>query len=555
MLQTLQIENYALIHSLEIGFDKGFTVITGETGAGKSILMGALSLILGSRADSDVLFDKNHKCIVEGTFDISGLSLQPFFEQNDLDYQDTTIIRREINEHGKSRAFINDTPINLNTLKAFTSQLIDIHSQHQNLLLQNTDFRLGLLDQFAHNQEILRSYQETLAALRKAEQAYGKLKQQCTDEALQQEFNQFTIQELEKANLQLGEQEECEQSLQVLTHAEDIKTHLYQAAGILSEQEGDNILHQLKQVQNECAALKDITADYKEIYDRLEAAHIELKDIAYDIVTKEQSVELNPQEIERINQRLDLIYGLEQKYQVSTIRELIDISDRLQRELSQHTDHKEQLLEMEKECARLRKDTHQAALKLSASRKSILADFQKEMTQRLRMLAMPDNRFEIQLTQDEEYHHNGMDSVVFLFSANEGVAPAEINKMASGGELSRLMLAMKSAVTDSTFLPTVIFDEIDTGISGETAHRVATAMGELSHRHQVIAITHLPQIAANSDRHYLVYKESSDNHTITNLRCLSDSEHERAIAQLISGSTISETALRTARELIHNRKS
>lgn len=555
MLQTLQIENYALIHSLEIGFDKGFTVITGETGAGKSILLGALSLILGSRAETDVLYDKQHKCIVEGTFDISELHLQSFFEENDLDYQDRTIIRREINEHGKSRAFINDTPVNLTTLKALTSQLIDIHSQHQNLLLQSTDFRIGLLDHYAHNQAILCDYKKTLAALRKAEQAYGKLKQQCTDEALQQEFNQFTVQELEQANLQPGEQEECEQSLQRLTHAEDIKAHLYQAAGLLSEQEEENILQMLKQVQHECATLKEISTEYREIHDRLGTVIVELKDIAYDIVTKEQSVELNPKEIERIEHRLDLIYGLEQKYQVSTIGELVDISNKLQRELSQHTDHKDQLLELEKECTRLRKETYLAAQRLSASRKAVIANFQQEMEQRLKRLAMPNSRFEVQMVQDEEYHLNGMDSVVFLFSANEGIAPADINKMASGGELSRLMLAMKSAVTDSTFLPTVIFDEIDTGISGETAHRVATAMGELSHRHQVIAITHLPQIAANSDRHYLVYKECSGNRTITQLRCLNDREHESTIAQLISGNTLSETALRTARELIHNRKS
>lgn len=549
MLQALQIENYALIRSLDITFDRGFTVITGETGAGKSILMGALSLILGNRADTDVLYDKSRKCIVEGSFLIEDYHFQSFFEDNDLDYQAVTTLRREINEHGKSRAFINDTPVNLATLKALASKLIDIHSQHQSLLIQNAGFRLDIIDQYTQNQELRNQYRDTLSAWRKAEKEYEELKRECTEAALQQEFNNYTIQEIDNAQLQPDEQAELEKNIRLLTHAENIKSHLYQAAQQLSERDGETIVQQLQSVQHECSALKDFSDEYQEIHDRLDAALVEIKDIAYDIVCKEQAVELNPNELDRLNERQDLIFSLQHKYQVNTIEDLLQLKERLLQETNQYADHREQLATLDKERGELHAQAQQLAEKLTQSRRQIIEPLQQEMEARLRQLALPDSRFLIRLTGDGALHEYGQESADFLFSANKGVEPADISKVASGGETSRVMLALKSVITDSVLLPTVIFDEIDTGISGETANRVATVMRAFSDRHQVIAITHLPQIAANGNRHYVVFKENRDGHAVTDLREMQGEERIKAIATLICGSQLTEAALNTAREL------
>lgn len=554
MLQSLQIVNYALIRSLDITFDDGFTVITGETGAGKSILMGALSLLLGNRADTNVLFDKNSKCVVEGTFDITNLSLQPFFEENDLDYQDVTIIRREINEKGKSRAFINDTPVNLVTLKNLSASLIDIHSQHQNLLLNDSGFRLSIIDQYAQNGKEFTAYKESLTKWRDAEQHYQQLKQQCAEAALQQEFNIYTVEELEKAQLHADEQEQIEQDIKILSNAEGIKEHLYRAAQQLSEQDGDNIIQLLKSVQGECQSLSDLGSDYQELYKRVRDAVVELQDISYEISRKEAEVEVNPQELERLNSRIDLIYTLENKYQVDNIEGLLSLQDRLQKELSGYSDNQELLAQLNRERAALEQETLKSAQKLSETRKNVLTVLEKEIQQRLQLLGMPDGIFAIRLDHLTEPTNEGMDQATYLFSANKGVAPADVSKIASGGEMSRLMLAIKSAITDTVLLPTVIFDEIDTGISGETANKVAHVMGMLAERHQVIAITHLPQIAAKGRQHYMVYKASNNGQTSTNLKMLSTTEREEAIATMLSGSHLTEAAITTARELIHSNK-
>lgn len=550
MLQALQIENYALIRALEISFDHGFTVITGETGAGKSILLGALSLILGNRADTDVLYDKTRKCIVEGTFNISNLSLQPFFEENDLDYQDVTIIRREITEKGKSRAFINDTPVNLSTLKELSSSLIDIHSQHQNLLINTPEFRLNIIDQYAQNTDIHNRFKSTFSQWKTAETRYASLRKQCADAVMQQEFNIFTVQEIEKAQLQATEQEDTEQAIRLLSHAEEIKEHLYKASMQLSEQEGENILQQLKSVQNECQALTDIGPDYQEIQQRLHDAIVEIQDISYEISKKESETEINPQELERLNERIDLIYTLEKKYQVDNIQGLLDFQDRLQQEISKYSDNQEMLQSLESTCKDLEKETLSLAKQLSKSRQAVLPQLEKEMCKRLQQLGMPEGQFKIQLRQSEQPYNEGIDLAEFLFSANKGVAVADVSKVASGGEMSRLMLAIKSIITDSVLLPTVIFDEIDTGISGETANRVAQVMDILANDHQVIAITHLPQIAAMGRQHYLVYKETKNEQTTTNLRALSEEDRIQVIATMLSGAHVTESALSTARELI-----
>ena len=550
MLQNLQIENYALIRALNISFNKGFTVITGETGAGKSILMGALSLVLGNRADTDVLYDKSRKCIVEGTFDITNQSLKSFFEENDLDYQPVTTLRREINERGKSRAFINDTPTNLVTLKALASKLLDIHSQHQNLLLQDSEFRLSLIDQYAQNQELKEQYASSLLEWKTIEREYTELKRRCAEAALQQEFNNFTIQELENAKLVPGEQEEAENAIQLLSHAESIKAHLFQATQRLSDNEGMTILSQLKALQHECAAIKDISPEFSEIYNRVESSILELQDIAYDIANKEQTIEVNPQELERLNERLDLIYSLQHKYQTDSVQGLLDILSRLREEVNLFTDSREQLSQLDTNRTTLLAQTRKLAEQLTLSRQNILAEMEKEVEARLHMLALPDSRFQIRLAKLDELGNTGADSVEFLFSANQGVAVSDISKVASGGEMSRVMLALKSIVTDSMLLPTVIFDEIDTGISGETAKKVADVMKDFAQRHQVIAITHLPQIAANASCHYLVYKETQSGQTITNLKSLTPEEHIHAIATLICGNSPTEAALNAARELV-----
>ncbi len=550
MLRALQIENYALIRSLEIRFDKGFTVITGETGAGKSILMGALSLILGSRADVDVLYDKSRKCIVEGSFDIAKLSLQPFFEQNDLDYNELATIRREINEHGRSRAFINDTPVTLTTLRELTALLIDIHSQHQNLLLQDSGFRLDIIDQFAQNQTIRSDYQQKLQLFRQTERQYQQLKKQCAEAALQQEFNNFTVQELENAQLQADEQETIEQSIRLLSHAEEIKSHLFRAGQLLSEQDGDTVVRQLKSVQSECHQLHELGSDFQEINARLDAAIVELTDIAYEIVRKENEIEVNPQELDRLNERIDLIYSLQHKYQVDNIQGLLDLCQQMKQDLDQYSDNREQLVQLEQQALQYRTDAEQAAQQLSQSRQAIADNFQKSVEERLRQLGMPDSRFQVVFHSREEMQLSGTDEIAFAFSANRGVAPADLSKIASGGEMSRIMLALKSIITDTTLLPTVIFDEIDTGISGETANKVAAVMGLLSEQHQVIAITHLPQIAARGDQHYLVYKETINEKAVTNLRLLTNEERIDAIAAILGGSRATDSARATAQELL-----
>lgn len=551
MLRTLQIENYAIIRSLEIDFDNSFTVITGETGAGKSILMGALSLILGNRVDTDVLLDKSRKCIVEGTFDIHNYALRPFFEEHDLDYQDLTTLRREINEHGKSRAFINDTPVNLAILKELSNKLIDIHSQHQSLLLQDSGFRLGIIDQYAQNQALREEYRTSLEAWRETEQAFVTLKKQCAEAVLQQEYNNYTIQELANAQLHPNEQEETEHTVNLLSHAESIKGHLYQAAQILSEKEGDTIVQMLKNVQDECAKLKDLGPEYQEIHDRVSSVLLELKDIAYDITCKEEAVDLNPQELDRLTERLDLIYSLQHKYHVDSVDELIKIKEQLEQEAADHSDDEERLAVLDKKRNELLAKSKQLAQRLRQSRQKAIPALKKEMSSRLSQLALPDGNFDIRLTEEEELHDYGTESASFLFSANKGVDLSDISKVASGGEMSRVMLALKSVITDSVLLPTVIFDEIDTGISGETANKVAMVMRDFSQRHQIIAITHLPQLAAIGNSHYLVFKENRDGKAVTDLKSLGTEERVQAIATLICGDKLTDAALNTARELLN----
>ena len=555
MLTSLQIENYAIIRSLEIPFQQGLIVITGETGAGKSILMGALSLILGNRADTDVLFDKNRKCIVEATFDLHSLHIQPIFQQYDLDYQEETIIRREINEHGKSRAFINDTPVNLTTLKAISSLLVDIHSQHQTLMLQNAGFRLRLIDQFAQNQEIIRQYKDSLRHWQEKKNALEALKIRCEEATMRYDYNLFTIEELEKAGLQPDEQTEIEQKIQELSYAETIKTHLYNATQLLSEQEGDNIIYMLKSLQQECRALENLGGDYANYKQRIENLMVEAQDLSYEMSRKNDTVEVNPALTNQLNERLDLLYTLQKKYHVDNNSALISLLEKLQEEVSSYTDDKEKLSAYEAEVNRLEDEVRTHASQLTLSRKEAVPALVQAMEERLYRLGMTSSRFSVNMETTQELRENGQDLVTFLFSANAGVEPADITKIASGGEMSRIMLCLKSIITDTMLLPTIIFDEIDTGISGETASKVGQMMQLLAHNHQVIAITHLPQIAAHGIQHLLVYKQNIDNQTFTNIKQLDMQEREQMIATMMSGENRTESAVAAAREMLKSTQS
>ena len=550
MLTALQIENYAIIRSLKIPFHEGLTAITGETGAGKSILMGALSLILGNRADTDVLFDKSRKCIVEASFDIRNLQLQSWFSQFDLDYQDDTLIRREINEHGKSRAFINDTPVNLATMKTIASFLVDIHSQHQTLMLQNAGFRLQLIDQFAQNQELVKTYQQVLHQWRTKKGELETLKQKCEEAALKYDYNTFTIGELEKAAVQPGEQATIEQRIKELTHAESIKSHLYNAAMLLSEQEGDNIIYMLKTVQNECRALENLGGDYETFRQRVDNLLAETQDLSYEISKKSDQIEINPELLEQLNERIDLLFSLQNKHHVRDNDELLTLLESLRDEVESYSDDRGLLAGMEQETAQLEGKVRELAQNVTESRKKAIPALVNAMEERLRKLGMSESRFCVDLQETDELRESGSDLVTFLFSANAGVAPADMSKIASGGEMSRIMLCLKSIITDSMYLPTIIFDEIDTGISGETASKVGQMMQHLADNHQVIAITHLPQIAARGRQHYLVYKQVADNQTYTHIKTLDMQEREQMLATMMSGENRTETAVATARELL-----
>ena len=552
MLTSLQIENYAIIQSLEIPFQQGLIVITGETGAGKSILMGALSLILGNRADTDVLFDKSRKCIVEATFNVSDLNLRPLFQQYDLDYQDDTIIRREINEHGKSRAFINDTPVTLAVLKAVTSLLVDIHSQHQTLMLQNVGFRLRLIDQFAQNQQLYTKYQQALDTWRKQKKTLEQLREKCAEADRRYDFNRYTVEELEAAAPDPDEQTRIEQQINELTHAESIKSHLYNATSLLSEQEGDNILYMLKTIREECRSLSNMGGEYDSYLQRLDNLLAEAQDLSFDMSKKNDNIELNPALLNELNQRLDLLFSLQSKYHVNDNAGLIELLNQLHQEMEEYSDNKEELKELEKTVAQSEEAVIALARQLTETRCNAIPQLTRAMEDRLAMLGMKGSCFDVQLDTTDELRDNGADSATFLFSANKGIAPADIAKIASGGEMSRIMLCLKSIITDTMYLPTIIFDEIDTGISGETASKVGQMMQLLSSNHQVIAITHLPQIAACGNEHLLVYKQSTETQTFTNIKILNTQEREQIIATMMSGESCSESAMNTAREMLQS---
>lgn len=550
MLKQLYIKNFTLIDELNISLYPGFSVITGETGAGKSIILGAIGLLLGNRADSKAIKAGRDRCVIEAHFDLSRYGIQKFFDDNDIDYDaDDTIIRRELTAAGKSRAFINDTPVPLTRMRELGEQLVDIHSQHQNLLLQKEDFQLNVVDIIAQDTEQLKVYQKEYYAYRKAKELLEELKAEIAKNRENEEFMRFQHKELEDANLQEGELEQLEQEAETLSHSEDIKTALYEADSALSG-ENDSILDKLKNATHQLENICDVYPSMADVAGRMQSSYIELKDIAQEISSSVDHVEFDPNRLDAINTRLDKLYTLQQKFHVETVTELIATRDRIAEQLSHIDNGDEDIEEKEKEVAALLvKAEKQAALLTSIRQKSAKA-IEKEMKGRLIPLGIPNVRFEIAFAE-KPLSGNGADKVSFLFSANKSTQLQPVSQVASGGEIARVMLSLKAMISGAVKLPTIIFDEIDTGVSGKIAEKMADIMEEMGlQNRQVLSITHLPQIAAKGSHHYKVLKEETENGTISHMKELNNQERIEEIAQMLSGSDITQAALANAKELL-----
>ena len=550
MLKQLYIKNFTLIDELNISLYPGFSVITGETGAGKSIILGAIGLLLGNRADSKAIKAGRDRCVIEAHFDLSRYGMQKFFDDNDIDYDaDDTIIRRELTAAGKSRAFINDTPVPLTRMRELGEQLVDIHSQHQNLLLQKEDFQLNVVDIIAQDADQLKVYQKEYYAYRKAKELLEELKAEIAKNRENEEFMRFQHKELDDANLQEGELEQLEQEAETLSHSEDIKTALYEADSALSGDD-DSILDKLKNATHHLENICDVYPSMADVAGRMQSSYIELKDIAQEISSSVDHVEFDPNRLDAINTRLDKLYTLQQKFHVETVTELIATRDRIAEQLSHIDNGDEDIEEKEKEVAALLvKAEKQAALLTSIRQKSAKA-IEKEMKGRLIPLGIPNVRFEIAFA-DKPLSGNGADKVSFLFSANKSTQLQPVSQVASGGEIARVMLSLKAMISGAVKLPTIIFDEIDTGVSGKIAEKMADIMEEMGRQNrQVLSITHLPQIAAKGSHHYKVLKEETENGTISHMKELNNQERIEEIAQMLSGSDITQAALANAKELL-----
>lgn len=550
MLKQLYIKNFTLIDELNISLYPGFSVITGETGAGKSIILGAIGLLLGNRADSKAIKAGRDRCVIEAHFDLSRYGMQKFFDDNDIDYDaDDTIIRRELTAAGKSRAFINDTPVPLTRMRELGEQLVDIHSQHQNLLLQKEDFQLNVVDIIAQDADQLKVYQKEYYAYRKAKELLEELKAEIAKNRENEEFMRFQHKELDDANLQEGELEQLEQEAETLSHSEDIKTALYEADSALSGDD-DSILDKLKNATHHLENICDVYPSMADVAGRMQSSYIELKDIAQEISSSVDHVEFDPNRLDAINTRLDKLYTLQQKFHVETVTELIATRDRIAEQLSHIDNGDEDIEEKEKEVAALLvKAEKQAALLTSIRQKSAKA-IEKEMKGRLIPLGIPNVRFEIAFAE-KPLSGNGADKVSFLFSANKSTQLQPVSQVASGGEIARVMLSLKAMISGAVKLPTIIFDEIDTGVSGKIAEKMADIMEEMGlQNRQVLSITHLPQIAAKGSHHYKVLKEETENGTISHMKELNNQERIEEIAQMLSGSDITQAALANAKELL-----
>ena len=548
MIKSLEIKNYALIQELEMSPSSNLNIITGETGAGKSIMLGAVGLLLGKRADTKVLLNENQKCIVEGTFDISSYSLEKLFKDEDLDYEAECVIRREISPAGKSRAFINDTPTNLSALKAIGEKLMDVHSQHESLQLGNNSYQLNALDAFASNPELLSSYTKAFNTYSQAKKALDKLESLAFQSAEDADYKQFLFNELQEAQLDDLNQEVLEAELGVLENAEDIKLKLSQAIHLLDESEVA-ILQQLNESKSLIHTIASFSKELEELSNRLESTSIELADISGEMQRVQDKVEHDPEKIQELRDRLDLLFRLQKKHAVLTVTELIDIRDDLDKSLSQVANLDSDILKAKKALEKAEKAMLQHADKLTESRKLFALNFADEIEKIIHQIGIENGTVEIKINATDP-SPNGLDEVQMHFSANKGIKPQELKEVASGGEFSRLIFAVKYLIADKTAMPTIIFDEIDTGVSGEVALQMIRMMKEMSKSHQVISISHLPQFAAGGDAHYYVYKDHSSDRSVSRIKRLADQDRITEIAKMIGGENPGASAVESAKELL-----
>lgn len=551
MLTTLYIQNYALIEQLDINFQGGFSVITGETGAGKSILLGAIGLLLGQRADVKAIRRGASKCIIEAHFAVGAYGMKPFFEEHGLEYDEECILRRELYASGKSRGFINDTPAPLSLMKELGEQLIDIHSQHQNLLLDKEGFQLNVLDLLGHNDRALEEYTLRYNRWRKLRAELDELQAALQRDRTEEDYLRFQWEQLNEAHLTDGEQEALEQEAEMLSHAEEIKAGLYKSVQLLEGDDG-GVMAQLKEVMHTLSSLAGVFAPAEELASRMESSYIELKDIAQEASAQEEQVEYNPERMDEVNDRLNLIYTLQKKHRVESVAALIELMEGFERKLSQLSQGDDRIEALTAEVEQGRILVMEQAERLSEVRRQAASQVEQEIVSRLALLGMPNVRFAVEIGRRKEPGSHGMDTVNFLFSANKNAHLQSISSVASGGETARVMLSLKAMIAGAVKLPTIVFDEIDTGVSGEIADRMADIMQEMGDNdRQVISITHLPQIAARGAVHYKVYKEDNDTETNSHIRCLTPEERIEEIAHMLSGATLTEAALANAKALLH----
>ncbi len=550
MLQSLSIKNFALIERLDINFSDKLSIITGETGAGKSILLGALGLVLGKRADLTSLKDKEQKCVVEAHFQIKNYNLKDFFTENDLDYEETTIIRREILPSGKSRAFINDSPVNLQELQELGDFLIDIHSQQQTRELSDYQYQMQIIDAIAGNTELISVYKKQLSAYKSIQAELRKSIEQKDSLSKEQDYNSFLLQELIAANLKEGEQQELEAQLEKLSNVEFLKESLARALAIANEEQ-IGVLQNLKEIKAALQKISGISSQYNEFHERISSLLIEFDDVNSELAQDAEKLTDDPEQLELVNQKLQLIYSLQKKHQVATVEELIAIQQGLDSKIIMVDELETTIQRLTAEAEKRKAETDATALLIHDSRQKAIPVLTDKVTAILIQLGMPNARFQFDINQKETYYANGKDEMSLLFSANKGTDFGLLKKVASGGEMSRIMLAVKAVLANYSKLPTIIFDEIDTGVSGEIANKMGDIMKAMSNEMQVFAITHLPQIAGKGDQHYKVFKTTQGDTTVSELKLLSNDERVREIAEMLSGKDISDSALNHARALLN----
>lgn len=549
MLLSLTIKNYALIRDLAVDFTKGLSIITGETGAGKSILLGGLSLVLGKRSDTTLVYDKDVKCVVEARFEVGQYALQSVFKKEDLDYDDELIIRREILPNGKSRAFVNDTPTNLNTLSSISSRIIDIHSQHETLQLADSPYQYNIVDSIAGNEELLNDYIQGRKALKRLEAELSQLREKEAQALRDQDYNQFIFQELQDANLAIGEQEELESNLEKLSHAEEIKSTLNQILEV-AERESFGLNEILSSVKNALSKIERYSDSYEALSSRWESLSIEARDVLYEVESENDQLVHDPAELEKVEARLQLLYGLQKKHGVPSIQELLELKAAYAEKLDEKELASGRIDEIEVEIDKLKEQLEKLGASLHENRKGALPEFKEKMEKTLSELEMKNTRLRVNLKKGEVLLNNGMDELEFEISSDKGVTYEKMGRIASGGEMSRLMLAVKFILSEYAALPAIIFDEIDSGVSGEVSNRIADLLLRMSARMQVISITHLPQVASKGQQHYQVFKKEEGSGIATDIKRLNQDERLVHLAEMLGGSEVTDSALAHARQLL-----